>query len=402
MYSFSNDRFIPNRANIDFDYWNYALTNKNIDEKVEEMYRSLNPGKNKRLFTNLNKPQEEVPIIITEKPKIIREIQDKPFKVLDAPDVVDDYYTNILDINDTNICAIALNEAIYSFRIDTGHIDEIKVDVVDDEEIYFSALKFSKLCDKLGTGTTDGKLDIVDLTTKKSIKTINTGAVIINSISWQDNNVITISIGAGHIISYDSRTNGRQIWRNNYHRYRIAGLKWSPCNNFLASSDEGKLCIMDKRNNTQPLIMKNDYKSSVKALDWCPWNQRLLGTGAGLEDKRIRILDTCTSKFTKEVQTDSQITSLHWSEPNKEIITTHRLPIGEINIWDSSDMSIVKKINQLNGVITSAQTKSCDTLVSVNNEEETVKCWKINEITNNRKRKRGNDSTDFGGPLTIR
>jgi cell division cycle protein 20 (cofactor of APC complex) len=39
--------------------------------------------------------------------------------VLDAPDIVDDYYLNLLDWSSNNILAVALGSAVYLWNADT-------------------------------------------------------------------------------------------------------------------------------------------------------------------------------------------------------------------------------------------------------------------------------------------
>lgn len=45
--------------------------------------------------------------------KKTRKIAKIPFKVLDAPQLVDDFYLNLVDWNDHNILAVALSQAVY-------------------------------------------------------------------------------------------------------------------------------------------------------------------------------------------------------------------------------------------------------------------------------------------------
>ena len=45
--------------------------------------------------------------------KSVRKIPKEPFKVLDAPNLQDDFYLNLLDWSSTNILAVGLNGAVY-------------------------------------------------------------------------------------------------------------------------------------------------------------------------------------------------------------------------------------------------------------------------------------------------
>jgi hypothetical protein len=42
-------------------------------------------------------------------------IPKSPDKILDAPDIVDDYYLNLLDWSPMNVLAVALGQSVFSF-----------------------------------------------------------------------------------------------------------------------------------------------------------------------------------------------------------------------------------------------------------------------------------------------
>ena len=54
-----------------------------------------------------------------------RAIPSAPSRVLDAPDLMDDYYLNLLSWSDTNILAVALSNTVYLWNAGTGDIQEL-------------------------------------------------------------------------------------------------------------------------------------------------------------------------------------------------------------------------------------------------------------------------------------
>ncbi|KAL2540342.1 Cell division cycle 20.1 [Abeliophyllum distichum] len=112
------DRFIPNRSAMDFDYARYMLTEaRNGKENPaansspsREAYRkqlaeALNMNRT-RILAFKNKPPTPTESILNEfassanqaKPsKPRRHIPQTSERTLDAPDIVDDYYLNLLD-----------------------------------------------------------------------------------------------------------------------------------------------------------------------------------------------------------------------------------------------------------------------------------------------------------------
>jgi cell division cycle protein 20 (cofactor of APC complex) len=56
---------------------------------------------------------------------VSRYIPSAPTRILDAPDLLDDYYLNLLSWSDTNVLAVALSQTVYLWNAETGHIDEL-------------------------------------------------------------------------------------------------------------------------------------------------------------------------------------------------------------------------------------------------------------------------------------
>ena len=56
---------------------------------------------------------------------VSRHIPSAPTRILDAPDLLDDYYLNLLSWSDTNILAVALSQTVYLWNAETGHIEEL-------------------------------------------------------------------------------------------------------------------------------------------------------------------------------------------------------------------------------------------------------------------------------------
>lgn len=67
------------------------------------------------------------------------------------------------------------------------------------------------------------------------------------------------------------------------------------------------------------------HSAAVKALQFCPWNPYLLATGAGANDRHLRIWYTghkLQGIVLNQVFTECQITSLTWSAEHRQILVT--------------------------------------------------------------------------------
>ena len=55
-------------------------------------------------------------------PQATRKISKTPFKVLDAPDLQDDYYLNLLDWSSSNVLSVGLGTAVYLWSAVTHQV----------------------------------------------------------------------------------------------------------------------------------------------------------------------------------------------------------------------------------------------------------------------------------------
>lgn len=70
--------------------------------------------------------------VVSSNPVVKYRVYPKsPDRVLDAPDIVDDFYLNLLDWSDSNVVAIALKDQVYLWTAHTAEIVRIPCDVAE-------------------------------------------------------------------------------------------------------------------------------------------------------------------------------------------------------------------------------------------------------------------------------
>lgn len=128
------DRFIPVRSTSNYDLAHYKLTQdeNESDSTQKELQKALCDNlhgadmANQRILSYSNKPpsapegfQNPMRVIYTQTktPASVksntRYIPQAPDRILDAPDIVDDYYLNLMDWSGNNILAAALGAHVY-------------------------------------------------------------------------------------------------------------------------------------------------------------------------------------------------------------------------------------------------------------------------------------------------
>lgn len=64
-----------------------------------------------------------MPLTQLEKPP--RKISKVPFKVLDAPQLQDDFYLNLVDWSSSNVLAVGLSGAVYIWSATTSQVKKL-------------------------------------------------------------------------------------------------------------------------------------------------------------------------------------------------------------------------------------------------------------------------------------
>ncbi|VFQ99205.1 unnamed protein product [Cuscuta campestris] len=125
------DRFIPNRSAMDFDYAHFMVTEGCKAKEIpasspsREAYRKQLAeifNMNRRILAFKNKPptppldgflNENSSAYQAKPTKPLRHIPQTSERTLDAPDILDDYYLNLLDWGSSNVLSIALGSTVY-------------------------------------------------------------------------------------------------------------------------------------------------------------------------------------------------------------------------------------------------------------------------------------------------
>ena len=85
-----------------------------------------------------------------------RKISKVPYKVLDAPQLQDDFYLNLVDWSATNVLAVGLQGAVYIWSAATSIVQKLcEVNVESGDQI--TSVNWSQKGNHLAVGTHQGK-----------------------------------------------------------------------------------------------------------------------------------------------------------------------------------------------------------------------------------------------------
>lgn len=306
--------------------------------------------------------------------KQYRHIPTTQDRILDAPDIVNDYYLNLLDWSSGNQIAIALGPTVYLWNASTGSIEEL---CSCPENDYITSVQWAADSTHLAVGTSSAKVQVWDANRCKQVKELPGHTNRVSSLAW--NNAILSSGGRDSIVcNFDVRLRKHEacVATLRGHEQEVCGLKWSPNGMQLASGgNDNTLCIWNAAFEQQHRITA--HQAAVKALAWCPFQSNLLASGGGTADRCIKFHNTTTGALLNSIDTGSQVCALQWSRHEREILSSHGYSKNQLCLWRYP--SLVKAA-ELTGhterVLHMAVSPDGSSVVTAG-ADETLRFWKV-------------------------
>ncbi|CAN6657972.1 APC/C activator protein Cdh1p [Trichomonascus vanleenenianus] len=288
---------------------------RDITDSMNDIY-SVSPVRmdSQRLLLSPRKQPRAVPKI--------------PYKVLDAPDLADDFYLNLVDWGSRDVLAVALGSSVYLRNSHSGDVTKL-CELHDGDRV--ASISWLRRGTHLALGTTDGIVQIWDAEMCKRVRSMSGHSGRASSLSWNDH-ILTSGSRDRTILHRDVRVAEHFIKRLTGHRQEVCGLKWNPEGTKLASgSNDNKLCVWEGLNDQA--VYKFQHLAAVKALAWSPHQRGLLASGGGTADRRIRFWNTVNGTHINDIDTGSQVCNLAWSKNSNELVSTHGYSQNQIMIW---------------------------------------------------------------------
>ena len=259
----------------------------------------------------------------------LRSVCKTPYRVLDAPELADDFYLNLVDWSSTNVLGVGLGPCVYLWTAHNAAVSKL-CDLGQSKDT-ISSVSWVQKGSTLAVGTVNGKLYIYDASTLQLQRTYpQAHNQRIGALAW---NQYVLSSG-----SRDRTVHHRDVReadmkpfkRCTGHRQEVCGLKWSgdggPQSAYLASGgNDNKVCIWDLRGTKRagqpapvvlpgeegpgdaPLWKFHEHTAAVKALAWDPHVSGVLATGGGTQDKHIRFWNVINGTMLQQLDTGSQV-----------------------------------------------------------------------------------------------
>jgi cell division cycle protein 20 (cofactor of APC complex) len=416
------DRFIPNRASMNIELSKYqmrsssdiSMTDASVSGIAEDQ-KSVSDAKKDQYTSNLSSallgvddPSSSRIISYKEKapapkgdtvnnlnilysasatgPKkksctrlVARQIPSAPSRILDAPDLMDDYYLNLLAWSDTNVLAVALGQTVYLWNAGTGDIQELcTFDATPTAHI--SSVSWVQAGGAhLAVGVSSGATQLWDVESGTQLRSMDGHTDRVGSLAW-NRHILTSGSRDTTIVNHDVRVARHSLATLKAHEQEVCGLAWSPDGETLSSGgNDNLLCLWDASTSSAsaPRVRITDHQAAVKALAWSPHERNLLATGGGTADRTIKFWNTRSGVLLNSIDTGSQVCALQWNPFEKEILSSHGYARNQLSLWKYPSMTKIKEFEgHTSRVLHMAVSPDGGTVLSAA-ADETLRFWDI-------------------------
>ncbi|XP_063976982.1 fizzy-related protein homolog isoform X1 [Diachasmimorpha longicaudata] len=274
--------------------------------------------------------------------KTTRKISRIPFKVLDAPELQDDFYLNLVDWSSQNVLSVGLGSCVYLWSACTSQVTRL-CDLSGDGNSVTS-VAWNERGNLVAVGTHVGYIQVWDVAVNKQVAKLQGHSARVGALAW-NGEVLSSGSRDRLILQRDVRTPcivGER--RLGAHRQEVCGLKWSPDNQYLASGGNDNRLYVWNLHSLSPVQTYTEHLAAVKAIAWSPHHHGLLASGGGTADRCIRFWNTLTGQPMQCVDTGSQVCNLAWSKHSSELVSTHGYSQNQILVWKYPSLTQVAKL----------------------------------------------------------
>jgi len=328
-----------------------------------------------RVLYSLNKDSVNLP------KRFLRKVPQMAERILDAPDLIDDYYLNLLDWNQDNVLVIALGSAVYLWNNTDGQITKL-LQEPQESGMDVTSVAWCPSGKQLMVGTSRATVELWDTTALKRVRSLEGHSARVGALAWASSTHCTSGSRAGDIKHHDMRAPTHSVSASQAHTQEVCGLKWSCAqtqggSRLASGGNDNLLNIWDDRKTSSPTFTLTRHTSAVKGLAWAPWQRSLLASGGGTADRMIRFWNAATGQCLNAVDTHSQVCALQWSQHDQELVSSHGFTHNQLILWRYPSMV---KLAELSGhtsrVLHLAQSPDGVTVASAG-ADETLRFWRI-------------------------
>lgn len=258
----------------------------------------------------------------------------RPCDILDAPEILDDFYINVVDWSCRNTLSVGLGDAVYLMDAATKGVRELASFLSP-----VCATRWAPGGGHVAVATNGGAVRVYDVGAGAAVRDLGDlgpgGRAA--ALDWNPSTrVLSCGCRDGGVREYDLRRPGAApVALRPPSGAECCGVRWSPDGSTLATGDNGNaLRLWDARSSAAaPRFASRAHRAAVKALAWSPLARNLLASGGGTADRKIRLWRTATGARAGCVDAGSQVTGIAWSKTAPALISSHGYSQNQLTVW---------------------------------------------------------------------
>ncbi|KFV62392.1 Fizzy-related protein [Dryobates pubescens] len=304
----------------------YSLSTKRSspDDGNEVSPYSLSPVSNKsqKLLRSPRKPT--------------RKISKIPFKVLDAPELQDDFYLNLVDWSSLNVLSVGLGTCVYLWSACTSQVTRLCDLSVEGDSV--TSVGWSERGNLVAVGTHKGFVQIWDAAAGKKLSMLEGHTARVGKDVGGRGCLLLrfpgpLFCGGLHFVlkGVVSLNTGVRFEKH------MTEHKPEPVSPFCQ-------LLVWNHSSLSPVQQYTEHLAAVKAIAWSPHQHGLLASGGGTADRCIRFWNTLTGQPLQCIDTGSQVCNLAWSKHANELVSTHGYSQNQILVWKYPSLTQVAKL----------------------------------------------------------
>uniref|UniRef100_A0A2I3GBG4 CDC20/Fizzy WD40 domain-containing protein n=1 Tax=Nomascus leucogenys TaxID=61853 RepID=A0A2I3GBG4_NOMLE len=372
----ADDRYIPHRSAAQMEVASFLLSKENQPEnsqtptkKEHQKAWALNLNgfdvEEAKILRLSGKPQNapnRLKVLYSQKatPGSSRQtccyIPSLPDHILDAPEIRNDYYLNLVDWSSGNVLAMALDNSVYLWSASSGDI--LHLLQMEQPGEYVSSVAWIKEGNYLAVGISSAEVQLWDVQQQKWLRNMTSHSARVGSLSW-NSYILSSGSHSGHIHHHDVRVAEHHVATLSGHSQEVCGLggNHNLVNVWPSALGEG---------GWVPLQTFTQHQGAVKAVAWCPWQSNVLNVCSGA---RLSAMDAL-----------SQVCSILWSPHYKELISGHGFAQNQLVIWKYPTMAKVAELKSHTSRVLSLTMCPDGATVASAAADETLRLWHCFEL----------------------
>eukprot|EP00490_Sorites_sp_Unknown_P012335 CAMPEP_0114641488 /NCGR_PEP_ID=MMETSP0191-20121206/2285_1 /TAXON_ID=126664 /ORGANISM="Sorites sp." /LENGTH=429 /DNA_ID=CAMNT_0001853535 /DNA_START=30 /DNA_END=1319 /DNA_ORIENTATION=- len=301
-----------------------------------------------------------------------RHLPQSATKVLDAPGILDDFYSHPVDWSSQNVVAVALSDMVFLFDATSGSTKKL----LQVSRGSVTTLRWTESGGHLSIGSSCGEVQIWDAASQRQLRNLRGHSGRIGALAWHKH-ILSSGCADAEVHQHDVRVREHLVGRMTAHSDLVCGLDYNSEGMLASGGNDNMVCIWETPTAESPVHTFTEHQAAVKALKWCPWQRHVLATGGGSADRQICLWNVSSGRLLMSTNAESQVTGILWGEQERELLTAHGYSRNQLSLWKYPSLVKVGDLEGHEGRLLGLAQSPDGALVCSPSADETLRFWRV-------------------------